>query len=142
MGFRLEIDGSGPVKLLERSITRVEFESEIPVDSNARATDNGAALKIWGKLLFSLGGEEQDSTLNMAKWSLVPSESADSYRNVKLTVVSASQVVREITLPNAFVMEYSESLDDESGVGTFYLHVKQKKDKTDKTAVEGGFSGE
>ena len=142
MGFRLEIDGSGPVKLLERSITRVEFESEIPVDSNARATDNGAALKIWGKLLFSLGGEEQDSTLNMAKWSLVPSESADSYRKVKLAVVSASQVVREIILPNAFVMEYSESLDDESGVGTFYLHVKQKKDKTDRTAVEGGFSGE
>ena len=142
MGFRLEIDGSGPVKLLERSITRVEFESEIPVDSNARATDNGAALKIWGKLLFSLGGEEQDSTLNMAKWSLVPSESADSYRKVKLAVVTASQVVREIILPNAFVMEYSESLDDESGVGTFYLHVKQKKDKTDRTAVEGGFSGE
>ena len=142
MGFRLEIDGSGPVKLLERSITRVEFESEIPVDSNARATDNGAALKIWGKLLFSLGGEEQDSTLNMAKWSLVPSESADSYRKVKLAVVSASQVVREIILPNAFVMEYSESLDDESGVGTFYLHVKQKKAKTDRTAVEGGFSGE
>lgn len=142
MGFRLEIDGSGPVKLLERSITRVEFESEIPVDSNARATDNGAALKIWGKLLFSLGGEEQDSTLNLAKWSLVPSESSDAYRNVKVTVISASQVVREITLPNAFVMEYSEELDDETGVGTFYLHAKQKKDKTDKTAVEGGFSGE
>lgn len=57
-------------------------------------------------------------------------------------MISASQVVREITLPNAFVMEYSEELDDETGVGTFYLHAKQKKDKTDKTAVEGGFSGE
>ena len=56
MGFRLEIDGAGPVKLTERAITRVEFDSEIPQDSNARATDNGAALKIWGKLLFSLGG--------------------------------------------------------------------------------------
>lgn len=142
MGFRLEIDGSGPVKLLERSITKAEFESDIPLDSNARATDNGAVIKIWGKLLFSLGGEEQDSTLNLAKWSLVPSADADSYRKVKLTVVSASQVVREITLPNAFVMEYSESLDDETGVGTFYLHVKQKKDLTVKTAIEGGFSGE
>lgn len=140
MGFRLEIDGAGPVKLTERAITKVEFGSEIPQDSNARATDNGAALKIWGKLLFSLGGEEQDSTLNLAKWSLVPSESADSYRNVKVDVVSASQIVRQVTLPNAFVMEYLEELDDETGVGQFYLHVKQKKDQTDKVTIDGEFS--
>ena len=140
MGFRLEIDGAGPGKLTERAITRVEVDSEIPQDSNARATDNGAALKIWGKLLFSLGGEEQDSTLNLAQWSLVPSESADSYRNVKVDVVSASQVVRQVTLPNAFVMEYSEELDDETGVGPFYLHVKQKKDQTDKVTIDGEFS--
>ena len=140
MGFRLEIDGAGPVKLTERAITKVEFGSEIPQDSNARATDNGAALKIWGKLQFSLGGEEQDSTLNLAKWSLVPSESADSYRTVKVDVVSASQIVRQVTLPNAFVMEYSEELDDETGVGQFYLHVKQKKDQTDKVTIDGEFS--
>ena len=29
MGFRLEIDGAGPVKLTERAITKVEFGSEI-----------------------------------------------------------------------------------------------------------------
>ena len=38
--------------------------------------------------------------------------------------------------------EYREELDDETGVGSFYLHVKQKKDKTTDTAIEGGFSGE
>ena len=140
MGFRLEIDGAGPVKLTERAITKVVFDSEIPQDSNARATDNGAALKIWGKLLFSLGGQEQDSTLNLAQWSLVPSESADSYRTVKVDVISSSQVVRQITLPNAFVMEYREELDDETGVGSFYLHVKQKKDQTSKVAIDGEFS--
>ena len=140
MGFRLEIDGAGPVKLTERAITKVVFDSEIPQDSNARATDNGAALKLWGKLLFSLGGQEQDSTLNLAQWSLVPSESADSYRTVKVDVISASQVVRQITLPNAFVMEYREELDDETGVGSFYLHVKQKKDQTSKVAIDGEFS--
>lgn len=142
MGFRLKIDGSDSVNLSERCIKNVEFQSEIPNDSNARATDNGANLKIWGKMLFSLGGEQQDSTLNLAKWSLVPSESSDSYRNVKVDVVSASQIVRQITFPDAFVMEYREELDDETGVGEFYLHVKQKKDKTTLTAIEGGFSGE
>lgn len=141
MGFRLKIDGAGPVELSERAIKSVEFLSEIPEDSNARATDNGAALKIWGKMLYSLGAEVQDSTLNLAKWSQVPSESADCYRNVEVAVVSAGQIVRNITLPDAFVMEYSESLDDENGVGEFYLHVKQKKDVTGKVAIDGGFSG-
>lgn len=142
MGFRLKIDGQGPVELNERQIKNVGFCSEIPEDSNARATDNGIGLKIWGKLLFSLGAEASDQTLNLARWSQVPSESADCYRKVEVQVVSAGQVVRNITLPNAFVMEYSESLDDESGVGEFYLHVKQKKDVVDRTKIDGGFSGE
>lgn len=141
MGFRLKIDGLGPVELNERQISKVEFCSDIPSDSNARATDNGAYIKIWGKLLFSLGAEANDQTLNLAKWSQVPSELADCYRKVEISVISASQVVRNITLPNAFVMEYSESLDDESGVGEFYLHVKQKKDIVDKITIDGGFGG-
>ncbi len=140
MGFRLTIDGSGPVSLSERCITNVEFRSEIPEDSNARATDNGAAMKIWGRMLFSLGAEAEDSTLNLAKWSVISSDSADCYRKVQVDVVAAGQVVRQFTLPNAFVMEYSEEQDDETGVGTFYLHVKQKKDLTDQTTIEGGFS--
>lgn len=139
MGFRLVIDGSGPVNLNEECITTVDFISEIPSDSNARATDNGAAIKIQGKMLFSLGAELQDGTLNLAKWSVVPSENADCYRNVKVDVVAAGQIVRQFTLPNAFVMDYWEELDDETGVGTFYLHVKQKKDLTKRTTIEGGF---
>lgn len=140
MGFRVTIDGSGPMNLTEQCVTSVEFFSDIPKDSNARATDNGTALKIRGKLLFSLGAEAQDATINMAKWSVVPSESADAYRNVKVDVVAAGQIVRQFTLPNAFVMEYEEELDDETGVGAFYLHVKQKKDLTKMTKIEGGFS--
>lgn len=139
MGFRVSIDGSGPVNLTEQCVKSVEFQSEIPADSNARATDNGATMKIRGKMLFSLGAESQDATLNLAKWSVIPSESADAYRNVKVEVVAAGQVVRQITLPNAFVMEYEEALDDETGVGEFYLHVKQKKDLTKLTSIEGGF---
>ena len=58
MGFRVSIDGSGPVNLTEQCVKSVEFQSEIPADSNARATDNGATLKIRGKMLFSLGGRK------------------------------------------------------------------------------------
>ena len=106
MSLKVTIEGQGSFEVAKECVKKVVYKTDIPLDSNARATDNGASIKIWGKLLFSLGGEEQDSTLNLAQWSLVPSESPDSYRNVKVDVVSASQIVRQITLPNAFVVEY------------------------------------
>ena len=97
-------------------------------------------MKIWGKMIYKLGGEGSDGTLGLSKWSVVPSEKADCYRSVAVEVVSAGQVVRKYEVPNAFVMEYSEEMDDETGVGTFYLHVKQKKDENDKVKIEGGYA--
>ena len=39
-------------------------------------------------------------------------------------------------------MEYTEELDDETGVGIFYIHMKQKKDENAKVEINGGFDGE
>ena len=138
MGFRLSVTGGAEqIALDEKSIRNVIFGSESAVDSNARATDFGVSMKIWGKMLYKLGGEGNDSTLEV-----VPSEKADCYRTATVEVISAGQVVRKYEVPNAFVMEYSEEMDDETGVGTFYLHVKQKKDENDKVKIEGGYAGE
>lgn len=134
--------GAEAIRFDERSITRVDFDSKSALDSNARATDYSLTVKVWGKMLYKLGGEGSDPTLGLAQWSQVPSEKADCYRNVEINVVSASQVVRQFTLPNAFVMEYSEEEDDETGVGTFYIHMKQKKDENAAIRIEGGFGGE
>lgn len=143
MGFRLNVTGGAQqVALREKSIKNVVFGSESSHDSNARATDFGVSMKVWGKMLYQLGGEGSDDTLELSKWSLVPSERADCYRNVTVEVVSAGQVVRKYEVPNAFVMEYSEEVDDETGVGTFYMHIKQKKDENDKVKIEGGYAGE
>lgn len=143
MGFRLKVTG-GPEEISfdERAIVKAEFYSDSPNDSNARATDVALSIKVWGKMLYSLGGKENDATLNVAKWSQVPSEKADCYRNAQLDIVAASQMVRQYTLPDAFVMEYTEELDDETGVGTFYLHMKQKKDQNATVKLEGGFGAE
>ena len=136
MGFRMKITGGAEdIVFDERSITKVDFNSASSQDSNARATDFGLTVKVWGKMLYKLGGEGSDPTLGLAKWSQVPSEKADCYRSAEITVVSASQVVRQFTLPN-------EEVDDESGVGTFYIHMKQKKDENGATKIEGGFGGE
>ena len=133
MGFRLAVSGGAEnISLDERTIEKVSFGSD-------SATDFGIAVKITGKMLYKVGADGDDGTLGLAKWSQVPSEQADCYRSAKIDVVSAGQVVREYTIPNAFVMEYKEHLDDETGVGTFYLHIKQKKDENDAVKIEGGY---
>lgn len=143
MGFRLMVSGGAEqITLDEKSIKNVLFGSESAADSNARATDFGVSMKIWGKMLYKLGGDGNDGTLGLSKWSVVPSERADCYRNAIVEVISAGQVVRKYEVPDAFIMEYSEELDDETGVGTFYLHVKQKKDESSKVKIEGGYAGE
>lgn len=143
MGFRMNITGgTEDAAFSEKSITNVSFDSASATNSNARATDFGLGVKVWGKMLYKLGGESADSTLELAKWSQVPSEKSDCYRKAEITVVSAGQVVRQFVLPDAFVVAYSEEVDDESGVGTFYIHMRQKKDENDLVSIEGGFSGQ
>jgi hypothetical protein len=139
MGFRVKVEGAESIDLNIESLLTVEFKTDTPDDSNARSTDLGTSLMITGKILTPVGGEAADSTIKLAQWSLVPAEKADCYRNVKVDVISASQVVRQFTLPNAFVVDYEEEYGDVEGVGTFKLYVKQKKDKTAAVKFEGGF---
>ncbi|WP_313577889.1 membrane-associated protease 1 [Lacrimispora sp.] len=142
MGLRMKITGSENVELRETSITNVVFGADIPHDSNARSTDLGSTVLIEGKILAAVGGETADDTSKLARWSLVPAENSDCYRNVQIDVVNASQVVRQITVPNAFVVDYREDFTDETGTGVFKLLIKQKKDKMASLKFEGGFSGE
>ena len=140
MGFKVKIEGAESFDLNIESILTVEFKTDTPDDSNARSTDLGTTLEITGKILTPVDGEAADNTIKLAQWSLVPAEKADCYRNIMVDVISASQVVRQITLPNAYVVDYKESYGDEEGVGTFKLLVKQKKDKTKNVKFEGGFA--
>lgn len=142
MGLRLNIEGSESISLRETSVTGVKFGADIPHDSNARSTDLGSTVLIEGKILAAVDGEEADDTSKIARWSLVPAENSDCYRNVEITVVNASQIVRQITVPNAFVVGYEEDFSDDTGAGVFRLLIKQKKDKMVNLKFEGGFSGE
>ena len=139
MGFRLKVTGGKDVEFNEGIITAVNFLSDTPDATNARSTDLGVVMKISGRINFSLGAEIEDSTVELANWALMPSDQANCYRNVQVQVVSGGQIVRQYTYPNAFVMDYMEDLNDEEGVGTFYLLLKQKKDLTDKVELKGNF---
>jgi len=142
MGLRMKIEGSESINLVETSITGIKFGADIPHDSNARSTDLGSTVLVEGKILVAVGGEAADDTSKIARWSLVPAENSDCYRNVEIVVVSASQIVRQINIPNAFVVGYEEDFTDATGAGTFRLLMKQKKDKMANLKFEGGFAGE
>lgn len=142
MGFKLKIEGADNIELGVTSIQTVELETDTPDDSNARSTDLGTSLRITGKILTAVDGDPADGTMKIAQWSLVPAENSDCYRKATIDIIAASQVVRQIHFPNAFVVDYTENYGDEEGVGTFYLHLKQKKDKMVNVKVEGGYSNE
>lgn len=140
MGFIAKIEGmSDTIDLNLESVQTVEFSTDTPKDSNARSTDLGSTLKITGKILTAVDGDPADSTVKLSLWSMVPVEKADCYRKVTVDVISAGQVVRQINMPNAFVVNYEETYGDTEGVGTFILVMKQKKDKLSKIELNGGY---
>ena len=139
MGFRVKITGGKDVSFDEGIITSVDFISDTPDTSNARSTDLGVILSIKGRINFSLGAEQEDSTVELANWALMPSDQSDCYRNVQVQIVSGGQIVRQYTYPNAFVMGYTEDLNDDEGVGSFEMLLKQKKDLTAKVELKGNF---
>lgn len=136
MGFILKVGDS--IDLGIETVQTVDFSVDTPQDSNARTTDVGVTLKVTGKILTILD-DGTESTVDLALWSMIPAEQADCYRNVVVQVTAAGQVVREYTLPNAFVVDYKENYGDTEGVGTFELVVRQKKDKLKSTTITGGY---
>ncbi|WP_291583987.1 membrane-associated protease 1 [Clostridium sp. UBA6640] len=139
MGFRVLIEGADKISLGVESVKKVVLKTDTPKDSNARSKDVGSTMVISGKILTALDGEEFDSTRQIGVWSLIPAEKADCYRKVTVEVLSADQIIRKISFPNAFVVDYKEYFGDTEGVGTFELVIKQKKDKLDKVTIEGGY---
>ena len=143
MGFNLKIKGKNEeITLGMDNITTVKYISDTPDDSNARASDLGVKLEVNGKIITPVNGEEADDTKKMAKWSLIPAESSDAYRELTLEVISGSVVVRKIDLPNAFILDYTEDYNDKGGVGEFKAVFKQKKEKIETVTIEGGYAAE
>ncbi|MBR2733857.1 MAG: hypothetical protein IKD80_06375, partial [Selenomonadaceae bacterium] len=97
MGFRVKITGGKDVSFDEGIITAVDYISDTPDTANARSTDLGVILNIKGRINFSLGAEQEDSTVELANWALMPSDQADCYRNVQVQIVSGGQIVRQYT---------------------------------------------
>lgn len=140
MGFRVKIEGAETIDLSIESVETIKYATDTPQDTNARSKDVGSTMVISGKILTAVDGDPFDATRKMGTWSLVPAEKADCYRKLTVEVISADQIIRKITYPNAFVVDYKETFGDTEGIGTFELVVRQKKDKLSLVTIEGGYS--
>lgn len=140
MGFKVKIEANETIELGLQAVQKVIFDTDTPNDSNARSTDLGMSVKIVGKILAAVNGGTADETIKLAKWALVPAEDAKCYGKVTVDVLSGNKVVREITLNTAYVVDYHETFDDNAGVGTFELLVRQKKDMNEAVEYKGGYS--
>ncbi len=141
MSLIVKIDGQQSFEVSKECVKKVKFQTEIPLDSNARTKDVGCALEISGKILVATDGDPFDSTRQLALWSMVPAENAAAYRQVTVEIVEAGIIERKYTFPRAFVVDYKENFGSSDGIGTFNIVIKQKKDKLDMISVDGGYAG-
>lgn len=139
MGFKVNIEAKESINLGIETVTSVKFLTETPDDSNARSTDLGLGVEIAGKIRANVAGVA-DETVKVAQWALVPAEDAMCYGKVSVDVISGGKVVRQIIMDTVYVVAYKETFADETGVGTFVLTLKQKKDKNNTVEYQGGFS--
>lgn len=141
MSLRVKIDGQDSFEIAKDCVKKVMFKTDIPLDSNARTKDVGSTLEISGKILVATDGDPFDSTRKLALWSMVPAENAAAYRQVTVEVINAGVVERKYSFSRAFIIDYKEDYGNTDGIGTFKIIIKQKKDKLDQIAVEGGYTG-
>lgn len=129
------------IKIEKESTQRILFKVEIPQDSRARTKDVGVTLTVIGKIMADTAsaGTAADSTAKLMEWSVVRSEKQEAYRKVTLKVTSGGVTTRQYEMPNAFIVDYKEDFDNNDGIGTFTLVLKQMKNKLADVKVTGGF---
>lgn len=138
MGFKLKVQGADTISFGIDVIRNVHVELSTPNDSRAKSSQADATMWISGKLLSIDDGSNNSDTLELFKWSKVPAQISDAYRNVTVEVVTEDKIFREINFPNAFVIDYSERYNDNAGIGEFSLVVRQKADKILDIKVDRG----
>lgn len=122
---------------LKQCIDSVYFKVDTSDDSDARTTDIVNAIQIIGRIDVDF-----EPTVGLYSWSLIKPDStnkAEVYKQVEVDITSVKDniLIRKVVFPEAFVVDYSESYSNETGVGTFKICLKQKKDNNEGVEVSG-----
>ena len=71
-----------------------------PGGGNARSTDYGLGVKIWGRINFSGTGDSwEDKSVKLAEWALLPSDSKDAYKKVMKSIRNVPNVIKIAPAP-------------------------------------------
>jgi hypothetical protein len=123
-------------------VESLKFANTSADNSNARARDTYQTITATGRIRSDAGEAAKDETINAAKWSLVPAVLQTAYQKITATAVAAGQTTRKYEFTQGFVVSYSEKFTDQSGVGSFAVKIRQKKDQLDQVKVSGGYAAE
>ena len=142
MAYTLKAEGANPFILNEETVETLRFENTSSDNSNARARDTYQTISVKGRIRSDAGEAARDETICTAKWSLVPAVNQTAYQKITATAIAAGQTTRKYEFTQGFVVCYSESFTDKSGVGSFSLVVRQKKDQLEHVQVSGGYAAD
>jgi hypothetical protein len=142
MAYTLKAEGANPFSLTDETVETLKFINNSSDNSNARARDTYQTLAVTGRVRSAADGDIKDETINAAKWSLVPAVLQTAYQKITATAVAAGQTTRKYEFSQGFVVSYTEKFSDQSGVGTFSVKIRQKKDQLDQVKVSGGYAAE
>ena len=142
MAYTLKADGANSFTLGEETLQTLKFTNTSADNSNARARDTYQTLTVTGRIRSASDGDVSDDTVKAVKWALVPAANQTAYQKITATAVAAGQTTRNYEFSQGFVVNYKETFTDQSGVGSFSLEVRQKKDQLDQVKVSGGYSAD
>ena len=142
MAYTVKAEGANAFELTEETVQSVKFLNTSSGNSDARARDTYQTLEVGGRIRSAADGDVKDSTLKASKWALVPAIQPAAYQKITAVASAAGQITRQYELSQAFVVGYSETFSDQSGVGTFSLKVRQKKDQLDQVKVSGWYAAQ
>lgn len=118
---------------LTEEVLKVEFDSVIPENSDARSSLIGATITIYGRVNYDADKIfMRDSSKSIAEWSVVKPDSPETYKTVTV-VFNHTGLTRTYELTHAFVVSFNERFEDQNGF--FTLVVKQKKDRLDGVKI-------
>ena len=140
MAYMFKLEGIHSASLPQENVKSFSARTETPRNNDGRGTDTAVTMTLSGPIRSVDENALSDETINLAKWA-TEYDDAKAYSKATATAVASGQILRNDVYPNAFVVSYSEKFSIGSGVGTFTLVLRQKKDLLENIENTGGYLG-
>ncbi len=119
------------IAVLQECIEFVSFKVEQAPDDYTGKAYPLSSMIIEGRI----GTDEK--TISLYHWATTPSTDPNCYKEITVEQSYEDQLIRKVTFSKAFVVDYSETHTDKTGIGYFSLYVRQLAGIDIKTNEEG-----